>query len=137
MDYGNASNHIDHDDDWTWTAWMQYVASLIPSMTLYFPRTWTHLSPVTLPNGKCIYISDAPSAADEHLLQQHDITSMVTIRTSYALFSPVYNHIDQLPEDTVEKLYIHMNDFSFSNLFEHLEPVVKFIDQCLTDERNV
>lgn len=132
---------LDEYERWTLASFIyekvESVLKWIPPLPLYFPRTLTYLSNVKLPDGKCIYISDAPSAADSHLLERHNITGMVTIRTSYAILSPIYNRIDQLPEDTIQKLYIHMDDLPSSNLLEHLEPITKFFNQCLGEGRNV
>lgn len=130
---------IDEEKKWTFMSFIyemgQSILTWIPPLPLYLPRTLPYLSEVKLPDGKCIYISDAPSASDPQLLEQHNITGMITIRTSYAILSPIYKRIDQF--DNLEKLYIHMDDLPSSNLWEYFEIITKFFNCCLEENRNV
>lgn len=140
MSYCNE-RELDDYENWTLITVLyeigQSFLKWIPPLPLYFPRTLTYLSEVKLPDGRHIYISDAPSAADTYLLERHNIKGMVTIRTSYAILSPIYKRIDQISEETMSKLHIHMDDVPSSNLIEHLNSITRFFNQCFEENRNV
>jgi len=125
------------DSNPTWKTWVEAWWEWLPSWPLYWPRALTYLSPVRLPDGQHLYISDAPSAADEALLRRHNITGLVSIRTPYAILSPIYYRIDGLPADEVEQLCLSLDDRPSSNLLSHLETVIYFIRRCLRERRNV
>jgi len=110
----------------------------LPPLPLYFPTTETYLSEIPMKNNRKLFISDAHSCSDKNLLNLHNITGIVSIRTTYALLSPVYKKIDELEcKEGIDVLKLYMNDKPTISLIDHINPIIHFIDQCLDEKRQV